>query len=262
LLQTQHSSFKQLFACISLATFLGLSGVQAAELKDSQKVISETNREAAESQQNIDRLAAEAQALLEEYRRVQNGAEYQAAHTRELNQLKDSQEVRIHSLKRQIEEAGVTQQRIVPLMLSMADSLEKFVVLDLPFHQQERINSVLQLKQRLRQPDLPLSVRFRLLFETWQLEQDYGATIEAWRGPLDLAESSLSVEFLRIGRLALYYQSLDGLNSGYWDKSGQNWVRLDADYNLAIAKALRVAKNQVAPELLSLPMAPAPGAEP
>ncbi|MCP4045414.1 MAG: DUF3450 domain-containing protein [Gammaproteobacteria bacterium] len=243
--------------CLALSSFTPASN--AAVLNDSQQVISQTNNEAVRSQQNVDRLAGETRVLLEEYRRVQNSAEYQEVYTRELQQLKASQLARIESLKRQVEEAGITQQRIVPLMRSMADSLEKFVVLDLPFHHEERINAVLQLKQRLRKPDLALSVKFRLLLETWQIEQDYGVTIETWPGPLELPDSTLSVEFLRIGRVALYYQSRDGLSSGYWEKSEKRWIPLTTHYNQQITRALRVARDQVSPELLNLPMAP-PGA--
>ena len=187
---------------------------------------------------------------------MQNSAEYQAAYTLELQQLSTAQESRIETLQHQIGEAIITQQRIVPLMRGMADALEKFVVLDLPFHQQERITSTIQLKQRLRQPGLSLSAKFRLLLEAWQLEQDYGVTIEAWRGPLELAGESLSVEYLRIGRVALYYQNLDGQSSGYWNQRERIWAPLAAQYNQAITEALRVAKNQVAPQLLTLPMAP------
>jgi len=249
------SSLTQVFAVICLILLSFTSGLNAAVLKDSQEVVSETNSEAARSQQNVDRIAGETQVLLE----ANNSEEYQEAYTRELQQLKESQEVRIESLKRQVEEAGITQQRIVPLMRSMADSLEKFVVLDLPFHHEERINAVLQLKQRLRKPDLALSVKFRLLLETWQIEQDYGVTIETWRGPLELQDSTLSVEFLRIGRVALYYQSRDGLSSGYWEKAEKRWVPLTADYNQQITRALSLARDQLSPELLNLPMAP-PGA--
>ena len=258
-LSVKPSSFTHVFGIICLLILMTTPGLYAAGLKDSQEVIAETNSESTRSQQNIDRLAGETQVMLEEYRRVQNSAEYQQAYTRELQQLSASQEVRIDGLKRQIEEAGITQQRIVPLMRSMADSLEKFVVLDLPFHHEDRINAVLLLKKRLRQPALPLSVKFRLLLETWQLEQDYGVTIETWRGPLDLSDGSLSVEFLRIGRVALYYQSRDGLNSGYWDKYEKRWLDLTAEYNQPITRALRVARDQVTPELLNLPMVP-PGA--
>lgn len=240
---------------------ISVSALHAAGIKESLKVVSDTNSEAAKSQQKIDMLSAESQALLEEYRRTQNSAEYQAAYTRELQLLSAAQETRIAVLKQQIEEVQITQQRIVPLMRSMADALEKFVVLDLPYHQEERVNSVLRLKQRLRQPDLPLSAKFRLLLESWQLELDYGVTIATWRGPLELGEETLSVEFLRIGRVAFYFQSPDGRDSGYWDASQQDWITLPEQYNQPITDALRVAKKQVAPHLLLLPMA-SPGGVP
>ena len=243
------------FLCAaSLAALLFSAGIQAAEVKDSLNVVSATNNSAAVSQETIDKLSRETRNLLEEYRKLLDGSEYQAAYTRELQELDEVQQLRLAELREQIEQARVTQQRIIPLMRSMADSLEKFVVLDLPFHHEERINAVLQLKHRLRQPDLPLPMKFRLLLETWQLEQDYGVSIEASRGPLKLADEVISVEYFRIGRVALYYQSLDGLSSGYWEKTKQAWMPLVANYNQPINKALRVAHKQVAPELLSLPM--------
>lgn len=229
-----------------------------AQVKESLDVVSGTNSSASASQKKIEQLSGETRALLEEYRRLQDGVEYQAAYTRELEQLEQSQRAQIEKLQRQISEAAITRQRIVPLMRSMADALEKFVVLDLPFHHEERINAVLLLKQRLNQPDLTVSAKFRLLLELYQLEQGYGNSIEAWRGPLQWQGEDLSVEFLRIGRVALYFQSLDGASSGYWSMEQEQWLPLDPMFDRDIAQALRVARNLVAPELLRLPLV-APG---
>ena len=238
-----------------LVTSFASTGGTAAELDDSLGVVSKTNSAAVGSQEKIDKLAVETRDLLEEYRKLKDSAEYQAAYTRELELLEQAQQDQIAALQAQIAQAGVTRQRIVPLMRSMVDALEKFVVLDLPFHQEERIASVLQLKQRLNQPDLSVSARFRLLLEAYQLEQDYGGTIEAWRGPLQHDGKELSVEFIRIGRVALYYQTLDGASSGYWDSGQEQWRDLDASHNRGLTQALRVAKNLTAPQLLQLPLA-------
>lgn len=232
--------------------------VQAAEIKDSLKVVTETNNSAANSQKKIDDLTRETRNLLEDYRKLLDGSEYQAAYTRELEELEQAQREQLESLREQIAQVRVTQQRIVPLMRSMADSLEKFVVLDLPFHHEERIAAVLDLKQRLREPDLSVSAKFRILLEAFQLEQDYGGNIESWRGPLQQGEQELSVEYLRVGRVALYFQSLDGSASGYWDSNSQAWVPLEEAYNRGLGQALRVAQNLTAPQLLDLPL-PVPG---
>lgn len=241
-----------------LSLWICCAGAQG--LDDSLDVVSSTNRAAEQSQQAIDTLALETQRLLEEYRTLRESVEYQEAYTRELAQVDAAQQARIASLNRQIGQARITRQRILPLMRSMADSLESFVVLDLPFHQEQRLAAVLQLKQRLDQPDLSMAARLRLLLEAYRLEQDYGVTIEAWRGPL-AEEEGLSVEFLRIGRIALYYQTLDGERSGAWDRQAGDWVALDAGHNRGLSRALRVARNQSAPQLLELPLLSSGGAE-
>lgn len=244
-----------------LLLFAGITPLlHAVELDDSLEVVSATNRSASQSQKKIDDLDREARILLEEYRSLRESTEYQEAYTRELELLDASQKERIESLKRQIAQARITRQRIMPMMRSMADALEKFVVLDLPFHQEQRIGAVLQLKQRLDNPALSVSARFRLLLEAYQLEQDYNATVEAWRGPLSLDGDDLSVEYLRVGRTALYYQSLDRAHCGYWDRDAQGWVALDPVHNRALFQAIRVAHSQTAPQLLELPLRSGGGA--
>lgn len=241
--------FTVLVMTIALSTPLA-----AVELEDSLDVVSATNRSASQSQQKIDDLDRETRILLEEYRSLRESTEYQEAYTRELEILDASQKARIESLKRQTAQARITRQRIMPMMRSMADALEKFVVLDLPFHQDQRIAAILQLKQRLDNPGLSVSARFRLLLEAYQLEQDYNATVEAWRGPLAVDGEDLSVEYLRVGRTALYYQSLDRAHCGYWDRHAQDWVALDSLHNRALFQAIRVAHSQTAPQLLELPL--------
>ena len=241
-----------LAACMGALLFI--AGLQAADVEDSLKVVVETNNSAANSQETIDKLSRETRNLLEEYRKLLDGSEYQAAYTRELQELEEVQQQRIEQLREQIDQARVTQQRIVPLMRSMADALEKFVILDLPFHQQDRIVAVMDLKQRLRSPDISVSAKFRILLEAYQLEQDYGSNIETWRGPLQQDAEELSVQYLRVGRVALYYQLLDGSSSGYWDAQQQQWLPLEARYNRGLIQALRVAENITAPQLLNLPL--------
>lgn len=243
---------------VALSVWMWSSIALAADVGDSLNVVSDTNSSAAASQKKIDQLSAQTRALLEEYRRLEDGVEYQQAYTRELEDLEQAQRARIAELQAQIAQAAITRQRIVPLMRSMADTLEKFVVLDLPFHHEERINGVLLLKRRLNQADLSVAAKFRLLLEAYQIEQVYGSNIEAWRGPLEWQGESLSVEYLRVGRVALYFQTLDGALSGYWNTQQQAWLPLDAGFNRDVTQALRVARNQVAPQLLQLPLL-APG---
>jgi hypothetical protein len=65
------------------------------------------------------------------------------------------------------------------------------------------------------------------------------------------------VDFLRIGRVTLVYQTTDGQSQGVWDQSAGQWVALGGEYRNRIRQGLRVARRQLAPELLLMPI-PAP----
>ena len=59
---------------------------------------------------------------------------------------------------------------------------------------------------------------------------------------------------LRIGRVALYYQTRDQKTSGMWDTAAGAWKELPSGTNRDIRTAIKVAAKTVAPELLSLPI--------
>ena len=63
-----------------------------------------------------------------------------------------------------------------------------------------------------------------------------------------------TVDFLRIGRLGLYYQTLDNEETGNWDKGDQQWEELEDEYRRSIRDGLRIARKQSPPTLLRLPV--------
>ena len=69
---------------------------------------------------------------------------------------------------------------------------------------------VANLKRLMDDADTPLSEKYRRVMEAYQVEVQYGHTIEAYQGELRDPGSSRMVEFLRLGRVGLYYLSLDG----------------------------------------------------
>ncbi|MCH1568607.1 MAG: DUF3450 domain-containing protein, partial [Alphaproteobacteria bacterium] len=83
---------------------------------------------------------------------------------------------------------------------------------------------------------------------------EYGRTIEAYEGEMDINGEARMVAFLRIGRVALIYQTLDGAESGAWDKNQSQFIDLDGDFDGELRSALRIAKQQAAPDLLVVPV--------
>jgi septal ring factor EnvC (AmiA/AmiB activator) len=233
---------------------LAATSVGAATLDDNVKAMQDTNAEAGAVQKNIANLQSQTQAMVEEYKRLTATVDYQDQYTQEIKDRLAAQDKELASLREQVASRQTTQQRIVPLMRSMSDALEQFVALDLPFHQEERLARTTKVKQQLSSSTLSLQDKYRALLEAFQQELEFGRGIEAWRGELKLGEETLTVEFLRLGRTAFYFQSMDGQRSGYWDRSYKQWVEVPREYNEGIKHGLRIARNQQAPQLLALPM--------
>jgi hypothetical protein len=66
-----------------------------------------------------------------------------------------------------------------------------------------------------------------------------------------------TVDVLRVGRTGLYYQTLDRQAAAYWDNRQKTWIAADGAQRRAIQRGLRIASQQLAPELLELPVAAA-----
>jgi len=112
---------------------------------------------------------------------------------------------------------------------------------------EERTNRVAQLKEMMGRADVSTSEKYRRIVEAYQIEMEFGRTIESYQGKVD----EKTVDFLRAGRVSLMYQTLDGKETGYWDKTAKKWVK-DDDYTDAVRAGLKVAKKQAAPDFISV----------
>ena len=241
------------FAILSLVAFASHS----EHLHDAIKAEEATNNASIQSQKKIDGLSEKTQIMLQQYRSATRQAETLITYNEHLKDLLDSQEKEKTSLEQQLKDIETTQREIVPLILNMLDSLDKFIALDLPFLPEERKQRVDKLKEMMVRADVSNAEKFRRILEAYQIENDYGNTIEAYRADLVLDGVSSSVDFLRLGRVALYYQRFDGSEAGYWDREQKQWQTLTSDYSNAIRNGLRIARKETAPDLLILPVAAA-----
>jgi len=172
----------------------------------------------------------------------------------------DNQHKEMASISESIKNVSIIERQIVPLMVRMIDSFEQFIALDVPFLLEERENRVAKLRKLMLRSDVNAAEKFRRVFEAYQIENDYGRTIEAYRGSLPSDGGTREVDFLRVGRIALLYQTVGGDMTGAWDTETHQWHELSAsDYKKHVAKGLRIARKQIAPDLLVLPVAAAKG---
>ncbi len=170
----------------------------------------------------------------------------------------ENQQVSIETLKTTISNATVIERQIVPLLIRMLDGLETFIALDIPFVLAEREQRVVKLKALMERADLTVAEKTRRVFEAYQIENDFGRTVEAYKGKLNLDDKSFDVDFLRIGRIALMYRSAGNDRFGYWDNSKRQWTETtESNYRRNIDKGLKIARQETAPELFAVPVPPA-----
>lgn len=242
------------FMAIFLGATVSLSYADDSVLQRSLDINKATNQDSARSQKKVDKLSDQTQELYQEYRHSLMRLNSRKLYNNNLEQLVESQKQEIKSYNTQLGQIDDTQRDVIPLMIKMVDTLDKFIQLDQPFLLEERKSRVADLKSLLTRSDVSTSEKYRRIMEAYQVEMEYGRTIEAYRATLGTEGTPRTVNMFRLGRVALYYQTLDGKESGMWDKSTRKWVKLSSDYRLPISKGLRIARKQAAPDLLILPI--------
>jgi len=150
--------------------------------------------------------------------------------------------------------------QVAPILQKMLGSLEQFVEADLPFHMDERRESIAQLKALMLNSEASASDRYRNIMDIYTVESEYGNNAEAYPDSVDIDGVDTPVDMLRVGRLGLYYQTKDQQSSGMWDQATRSWVALGSGYNRNIRKAIKVAAKTIAPEVMSLPISAPEGA--
>lgn len=227
--------------------------------------IIETSRDSvndtAQSQDQIDQVDARIQALLSDFRanlkQLEQLNRYNASQRRQV----DAQRREIASLQEDINNIASLQRAVQPLMEDMVNGLEGLVEADVPFLINERRDRVERLRQIMEDPERSPAQRYRLIVEAYQIENEYGRTIESYRGNIDVdGRSYENVEFLRIGRVALVFKTDDDDILKYFNVDRRRWMDLDKSFLPAIKRGSRVAREQIPPELMYIPVgAPEPG---
>lgn len=228
-----------------------------ASAQDLDKPIEErvrANESGAASQKRVEEIATATDGLVGEYRLTMKKIESLDMFNGQLKAVVDSQNEELASLQRQIDSIGEVSRAITPLMLKMIDALDKFIAVDLPFDLERRKDRVDKLRVLMRRSDVADPERYRAILEAYQIENDYGRTIESYPGTVSRDGAEVPVSYLRVGRLALMYKTDDGAEVGFWNKDAKAFEPLGSDYMGWVTQALRVAKKQAAPELIKVPL--------
>jgi uncharacterized coiled-coil protein SlyX len=244
---------KTLLAAICIGC--GASVAVAQSIDPIVEVGKQRTAAAKASQAKVDRLADETASLLSDYKTVMKQVDGLKVYNARLERQIANQEKRIRDIDASIAEASVIQRQIPPLVTRMLDGLEQFINLDMPFDLDTRLGNIEAVRANMDRSDVTSAEAFRQVLELYSIELQYGRGIEAYTDTIELGGAEREVDILRIGRVALVYQSTDGAETGAWNKDSQSWEELSAgDYAAAVRKGVRIAKKQATIELLNMPV--------
>lgn len=214
----------------------------------------EINKLAQNSQEQINGLSNETAELVAQYDRLLKQLEGIRAFNAQQERLIASQEVEIAEYRQSIIDVQAVRRQITPLMLRMIGALERFLELDVPFRYEQREERIAGLRALMDRSDVSEAEKFRRVFEVYQIENEYGRTIGTYSGTVTVDGAEKQVNFLRLGRVVLAYESADGTDVGFYNISSGRFESLPARYRNTIDEALRYANRQASPEIYALPV--------
>lgn len=239
---------------LSAVTLHNASANQDQQLEKVVAAGQKINQSAVTSQRKVNSLTEQAQSKLQQFNTVTKELDGLNVYNQQMQLQLDNQLSELAQLAKSMEEVSVIERQVSPLMARMISTLENFVKLDVPFLPQERNKRLNDLNDMMVRADISVAEKFRRVLEAYQVEVDYGRTIEAYSGLLTLSGQEMDVDFLRVGRVSFIYQTRDGSQLGSWDQATGQWQTLSQDYRLGVNKALRIARKQLAPDLIMVPL--------
>lgn len=239
-------------AClIAIPALLWLNAAQAQGLSSTVQVETKINKDAASSQDRVTTLAKQTQDLLAEYRSVVREVESLKIYNGNLAKVVSDQRTEVQSINNQLEGLESTNRGVVPLMLEMIDALGKIVEADIPFRIEERRARVVRLADMMDQAEVTASEKYRRVMEAYQGELEFGRTTESYSDTLPT--TGQTVDYLRVGRTLLIYQTSDQSSTGWFNPSSRAFEELPSKYTLEVKNGIAIAKNEKAPDLVMLP---------
>lgn len=209
----------------------------------------ESQRTQAALQEQIDQASDRTREALAELRDLESEtrALRQQNRTR-THRLADEAERQL-ALARALDTLAHTREALPRIEHNMARQLRGFIERDMPFLAQERLARVEDDEA------LAPAARIRRLLEAWRTELEYGREVDRWRGRLGNADGDArEVDFLRLGRIGWYYLTPDGREGGVWQAESREWQPLDEAGRREVRHGLLMARDQRAPELLTVPL--------
>ena len=249
------SSSRRISVALIATGFIAVSGSVLAQTVD--QVLQAEDRRlnlAQQSQERINAVVEGTRSLEDQYRAINKEIDGLKVYNRLMTAQTNGQTATLEDIALSMDQVDVINRQIFPLMERMIDGISQSVSLDVPFLMEERTERVDNLRAIMERSDVSVAEKFRKVMEAYQIENDYGSSVEWYTQSLTLDGATRSFNMLRIGRIGLYFQSDDAKITGRWNNTERNW-EMDDGARSDVRTGLRMAKQLIAPEIIVIPVA-------
>jgi septal ring factor EnvC (AmiA/AmiB activator) len=196
----------------------------------------------------------ERRKLGDAYEELQQMQKQLEAQKDSLTQTSAATRERIVSKAKQLADIEQISVQIQPFLGELIKRMHQQYRDDMPFLAGERGQRLDKLNRLMADPNVAISEKFRKIMEALMVEAEYGRTIEVYQETIEGENRAILANIFRLGRIALFYQTLDQKRCGFYNVASGTWSPLPNSYNGAIQTAMDIGLKRRPVELLTLPI--------
>jgi len=242
---------------LTLALFMFFAGQMAfgqSPQEVHQKVSKSIERE-SQAQKKADDWSWDKKDLIDELRDLKTRVTW-------LKYQKEKHEIYIKRVKQNIAdlefkktEALKVREQLDPYLEQVVNEMDEFVQKDLPFLPEEREKRLTFLRENvLDNYQLEMSEKLRQVLEALQIETKFGSNVLSMDATLDLSGADTQVTLLILGRVAMFYLTLDNAHVGRWNNETRQWEEIPESFIRPIRRLLDMADRKRTAELVEIPL--------
>lgn len=248
---------QRILLATALLVFFGVTAASGQSTPTQvQKKVADAIGVEGEVQEKADQLNAERNTILEDIRHLKYKIAWLDYRKKQYNVYVASVKDSIADLEFQKTEILTLREQLEPYLGNeVIPRLEQFIEDDLTFNTKEREDRVDTLINTINDYDISMSEKLRMvLAEGLQIEADYGNQLETAETQIVIDGEDVQVTTFRLGRVGVFYQNLDGTETGRWNEDAQKWEKNPESLNRSIRRAVSIASGERTFELVDLPL--------
>ncbi len=235
--------------------FFNVYGPRAEDFSDKiRRPVEQTIEIRQQTQRDEDLWAAEKEKLSAQYEMLLEKHQQLLDRNAGLEKETDYYSAEIKSLTKRIEDAGRISKEMQPYLVAVIDQLKRRLDNDIPFLISERSDRINKLQAISADPEIDISEKYRKTMEAVLIEAEYGNTIEVYPEQITVEGQNVQARIFRLGRVSMFFQSLDQKYSGFYDAFEERWKYLPEKFNRDIGTAVEMGLKRRPVDLVNLPL--------